>query len=393
MPLKKDRIDVNVPIWRDTQKRNILIQLGFFLLVIGSSWWFYNNIHHNLEKQAISTGFGFLSNTASFEIGESPIKYSSTDSYGRALFVGLLNTLKVSLVGMLIAVIIGIFVGIFRLSSNWLLSKLASIFVETLRNVPMLLQLFFWYGVVSELLPKLRNAMNPMPGVFLSNRGLFLPVPHFHPVYTYMLLSLLVAACAGWWLRQWSRNRQERTGRTFPVVSCTLAIFVGLPLLIWIGAGAPLKMDIPRLEGFNFSGGIVVSPEYMALLLGLVLYTGAFIAEIVRAGIQAVNIGQVEAARAIGLKTSLVLRLVVLPQALRVIVPPLTSQMLNLTKNSSLAIAIGYPDLVAVANTTINQTGQAIEGVALMMVVYLFFSLLTSVFMNWYNKKIALIES
>lgn len=393
VPFKTNRTNSGVPIWCDPKKRIILIQISFLIVVAGISFWLFNNVQHNLRKQAIASGFNFLTNTSSFEIGESLINYSSTDSYGRAILVGLLNTLKVSLVGILLAVLIGVFVGIFRLSSNWLLATLAGLFVETLRNVPMLLQLFFWYAVLSELLPKLRNALNPLPGVFLSNRGLFLAVPEFHPVYTYMILSLFLAGFGAWWLNRWARNRQERTGQTFPALSCAAIMFVVLPLLIWAAGGAPLKMDVPRLKGFNFIGGMVITPEYTALLLGLVLYTGAFIAEIVRAGIQSVNIGQVEAARSVGLKTSLVLRLVVLPQALRVIVPPLTSQMLNLTKNSSLAIAIGYPDLVAVTNTTINQTGQAIEGVAIMMVVYLFFSLLTSLFMNWYNKRIALIEN
>ncbi len=379
-------------LWHDPHKRSLMLQGLFMLLVLCSGYYFFQNTQNNLSKQSVASGFGFLGAISSFSIGESLIDYSASDTYGRALLVGFLNTLRVSAIGIFLAVLIGLFVGIARLSSNWLLRKLAGIFVETLRNVPLLLQLFFWYALVNETLPSLRNALSPIKGVFLSNRGVFFPVPVSHPSYSYVFIALVAAVGLVLFLRIWAKKRQDQTGKLFPVFSCSAALLLGLPLLVWLLSGAHLKWDIPVLQGFNFRGGSTVTPEFTALLLGLVLYTGAFVAEIVRAGIQSVDWGQIEAARSLGLKPTLVMRLVVLPQALRVIVPPLTSQMLNLTKNTSLAIAIGYPDFVAVINTTINQTGQAVEGVALIMAVYLFFSLLTSVLMNWYNKKIALVE-
>jgi general L-amino acid transport system permease protein len=255
-----------------------------------------------------------------------------------------------------------------------------------------LLQLFFWYAVFYESLPSPRQAIGPLAGVFLCNRGLILAVPEMHPAYKYMLLTFIIGCAAVYLIRRWARERQAKTGQIFPLFRVSLGIIIGLPLITWLGFGAPLKMDMPELAGFNFKGGMTLSPEFIALLLGLVLYTAAFVAEVVRAGIQSVSRGQREAAMSIGLKPAQVLNLVILPQALRVIIPPLTSQMLNLTKNSSLAVAIGYPDFVSVANTTINQTGQSIEGVALIMLVYLIFSLSTSAFMNWYNKKVKLVE-
>jgi general L-amino acid transport system permease protein len=345
-----------------------------------------------VERQSIATGFGFLEKEASFEIGESLISYSAADSYARALWVGVLNTLKVSFIGIVLTVLLGTFIGIARLSTNWLVSRLAAVYIEVLQDIPVLLQLFFWYAFFYEMLPSPRQALNPVSGVFLSNRGLMMAVPAEHPAWGYMGWALLLACGLVWLLRRWARQRQARTGRGFPVLWAGLGLIVGLPLLTWALGGAPTEMDVPHLAGFNFKGGIAISPEFAALLFGLVLYTAAFVAEIVRAGIQSVSKGQTEAANSLGLRPGLVLNLVVLPQALRVIIPPLTSQMLNLTKNSSLAVAIGYPDFVSVANTTINQTGQAIEGVAMIMIVYLGFSLLTSAFMNWYNKKIALVE-
>jgi len=327
-----------------------------------------------------------------FEIGESPIPYSAADTYGRALVVGFLNTLIVSFVGIIISIILGTLVGVARLSSNWLVSKLAGWYIELFQDIPVLLQLFFWYALFYNVLPSPRQALNPIVGVFLSNRGLVFAVPESHPVHKFILLALVLAGVAIFLLRRWARRRQEVTGLIFPTVRVSLVILIGLPLIAWLLGGAPMSMDIPVLKGFNFIGGRNVSPEFTALLLGLILYTAAFVAEVVRAGIQSVSKGQTEAAISLGLKQAFVLNLVILPQALRVIIPPLTSQMLNLTKNSSLAVAIGYPDFVSVAGTTINQTGQAIEGVALMMIVYLTLSLLTSAFMNWYNEKMKLVE-
>ncbi|UCG14904.1 MAG: amino acid ABC transporter permease [Deltaproteobacteria bacterium] len=381
-----------VPFWHDPAKRALIYQAVVLGMVGMLGYYLFTNTLANLERQSIATGFGFFAKEASFEIGESPIPYSAADTYARALLVGVLNTLKVSFVGIILTVILGTAVGIARLSSNWLIAKLAAIFIETMQDIPVLLQLFFWYAISYESLPSPRQALTPFTGVFLSNRGLVFAVPEPDPVHGYMALAFLAGCVIIWALRRWAKRRQEKTGQAFPVFLVSTAIVVCLPLAAWLIGGAPLKMNVPQLKGFNFQGGITVSPEFAALLLGLVLYTSAFVAEIVRAGIQAISRGQVEAAMSMGLKPGQVLRLVILPQALRVIIPPLTSQMLNLTKNSTLAVAIGFPDFVSVANTTINQTGQAIEGIGLIMVVYLFFSLSTSAFMNWYNKKTALVE-
>ena len=381
-----------VPFWRNPEKRAIVFQIVALLLVAVVSYYLYSNTQANLERQSIATGFGFLEKEASFEIGESVIEYSAADSYADALLVGALNTVKVSFIGIIFTLIIGTFVGVARLSSNWLVSKIAAGYIEVMQNIPVLLQLFFWYAIFYESFPSPRQALNPFEGVFLCNRGLIFGVPEAHAVHATMGWAFIAALAIGWYLNRWGKRRQAQTGQIFPAVRVTLALSIGLPLLAWVFAGAPTAMDIPALSGFNFTGGVTVSPEFSALLLGLVFYTAAFVAEIVRAGIQSVGSGQIEAAKAVGLRSGQVLHLVVLPQALRVIIPPLTSQMLNLTKNSSLAIAIGYADFVAVTNTTINQTGQAIEGVALIMLIYLFFSLSTSLFMNWYNKKMALVE-
>ena len=356
------------------------------------SYYLVSNTLANLERQSIATGFGFIDKEASFEIGEKLIPYSAADTYGRALVVGALNTLLVSSIGITLTVVFGTLIGVARLSSNWLISRIAAIYIEVFQDIPILLQLFFWYALFYEMLPSPRQALNPLEGVFLCNRGLIFAVPADHPAYAYAGLAFVVAVIIFILLRKWAKKRQEQTGNHFPVFKAGGGILIGLPLLAWLFAGAPTQMSVPVLQGFNFQGGMSVSPEFTALLLGLVLYTAAFVAEVVRAGIQSVSKGQTEAAMAIGLRPGQVLNLVILPQALRVIIPPLTSQMLNLTKNSSLAVAIGYPDFVSVAGTTINQTGQAIEGVMLIMAVYLIISLSTSAFMNWYNKKMKLVE-
>ncbi len=382
----------NVPFWLNPRVRGVFFQIGVLGLFTLLAWYLISNTLHNLENQSIATGFGFINKESAFEIGESLIPYSSADTYGRALIVGALNTIKVSFIGIVLTVILGTIVGVARLSTNWLVSKLAAIYIEVMQDIPVLLQLFFWYAIFYESFPSPRQALNPVAGLFLTNRGVTMAVLEPHPAHPYMLIAFLVGCLLAYAIKRWSRKRQERTGQMFPVFWTSLAIIVGLPLAVWAAFGAPLAVDIPELRGFNFVGGITLSPEFIALLLGLVLYTAAFVAEVVRAGIGAVSKGQTEAAMSIGLRQSQILNLVILPQALRVIIPPLTSQMLNLTKNSSLAVAIGFPDFVSVANTTINQTGQSIEGVALIMAVYLFFSLSTSVFMNWYNKKVKLVE-
>jgi general L-amino acid transport system permease protein len=381
-----------IPFLRDPAKLAILYQILTLAGVGLLSYYLVNNTLANLERQSISTGFGFLEREASFEIGESLIQYSAADSYGKALIVGFLNTLIVSFIGIILTVLLGTFLGVARLSSNWLLVKLSAIYIELFQDIPVLLQLFFWYAFFYEILPSPREALNPIPGLFLCNRGMTIGIPHWNDAFLYMFIAFAVSVTAVFFLRKWAAKRQAASGRIFPTFKVSLALLIGLPFFAWLLTGASLEMNVPQLSGFNFKGGINVSPEFAALLLGLVLYTAAFVAEVVRAGIQSVGKGQTEAAKSIGLKPGQILNLVILPQALRVIVPPLTSQMLNLTKNSSLAVAIGFPDFVSVAGTTINQTGQAIEGVALIMIVYLIFSLSTSAVMNWYNKKIALVE-
>jgi len=389
---KDSTVAEKVPFWLDPKKRAILFQLLSIGVVGLILYYLASNTVVNLQKQSIATGFSFLKKEAAFEIGESLIPYSAADTYIRALLVGALNTIKVSFVGIVVTILLGTIIGVARLSSNWLVAKLSSIYIEVMQDLPILLQLVFWYAIFYESLPPPSEAFCPGAGIFLCKRGVAFTVPEAHPAHIYMLIAFVLACVATYFIKRWARKRQERTGQYFPVFRASLALIIGLPLIAWLAAGYPMKMDAPKLTGFNFVGGLTVSPEFMALLLGLVLYTSAFVAEVVRAGIQSVSKGQREAAMSIGLRPTQVLNLVILPQALRVIVPPLTSQMLNLTKNSSLAVAIGYPDFVSVANTTINQTGQSIEGVALIMAVYLVFSLSTSAFMNWYNKRVALVE-
>jgi general L-amino acid transport system permease protein len=380
------------PPWNDPKVRGIVYQVLFVGIVVALGWFLVQNTLTNLQRQNIASGFGFLHREAAFSIGEALIPYSPADTYFRAFLVGLTNTLYVAALGIVFATILGTVMGLARLSSNWLIRKLAQVYVETFRNIPLLLQLFFWWGLLRGSAPAPRQAWQPLPDVFVSNRGVVFPVPEASPAYAWMFLAFALGAVASWAIWQWARARQARTGRQFPSGWVGLGLIVGLPLLVFLGFGAPLKMDVPELRGFNFSGGTAFSPEFAALLLGLVVYSGSFIAEIVRAGILAVSWGQSEAAMALGLSNGQRMRLVVLPQALRVIVPPMTSQYLGITKNSSLAVAIGYPDLVSIANTTMNQTGQAIEGISMIMAVYLAISLLISLFMNLYNRAVALVE-
>jgi len=380
------------PFWNNATFRGIFYQVLFVAIVVAAGIFLVHNTLVNLNRQNIATGFGFLDREAGFGIGETLIPYSPADTYGRAFLVGLLNTLYVAALGIVLATVVGTVIGIARLSSNWLVSKLAQIYVETFRNIPLLLQLFFWWSMLRESAPSTRQAWQPLPGVFVSNRGIIFPAPEANPVHYWMLLALLLGAAGAVALHRWARRRQILTGAQFPAMWAGVGLIIGLPMVVFLAAGAPLQLDWPELKGFNFNGGDAVSPEFAALLIGLTVYTGAFIAEIVRAGILAVNWGQSEAAQALGLRSSQTMRLIVLPQALRVIIPPMTSQYLNLTKNSSLAVAIGYPDLVSIANTTLNQTGQAVEGIAMIMAVYLVISLTISLFMNLYNRAVALVE-
>lgn len=367
-----------------------------YQLVLGAglvllAWFLYATANANLERQGIATGFGFLKESADFNIGETPIPYDSSDSYARALVVGVLNTLRVSVVGIVCATVLGVAVGISRLSPNWLLARLASAYVEICRNVPVVLHAIFWASVMRHL-PNARAPLAPFEGVYLSNRGLSFPVPIHHPVHAWMGLALAGGVAAAICLAVWARRRGERTGHYPAILPLAAVLLLAPPLVPWIAAGLPMNFDVPALQGFNYRGGFTVSTEYAALLTGISVYTSAFIAELVRSGINAVPRGQAEAAMSLGLRRSTIMRRIILPQALRVIVPPTASQYLSLAKNSSLGVLVGYPDLVSVGNTTLNQSGRAVEAIAIMMIVYLGISLTISLAMNAYNRMIALEE-
>ncbi len=377
--------------WRDPALRGVVWQVlvvGAVLVAVG---WLAVNTHQNLMSRRIASGFGFLGSESGLPIGEHLISYAPTDTYFRALLVGSLNTLRVAVSGILLATILGTAIGLARLSRNWLLAKFAAVYVEALRNLPLLLHLLLIYALL-QALPPPRAALNPLAGIYLSNRGLVLPILEWAPAHGWCLAALALGVAGTFAYGRWARWRQAKDGQPRRIAPVALVLIAGLPTLAAIATDAPLSTVWPELRGFNFRGGVSLSPEYFALLLGLVLYTAAFIAEIVRAGVLSVRKGQWEAAQALGLPRSLILRKIVLPQALRVIIPPLINQYLNLTKNSSLAVAIGFQDIVSVANTTINQTGQAIEGIAIVMAVYLTISLSISLFMNWYNRRTAWAE-
>lgn len=384
---------VKPPFWNDPQVRAIAFQVIALVVTVAFGLYIFHNTQLNLRRLGIASGFDFLSSPSGFDIIQTLIPYSPTSSYSRVFWVALLNTLLVSALGIVLATVLGFVVGIARLSKNWLIAKLALIYIETFRNIPLLLQIFFWYFAVLRAVPAPRQSLSLGDAVFLNIRGLYMPAPQFQSGFVWVLIALAIAIGLVVWLSRWAQQRQMATGQTFPLFWTALALLLGLPLVVFWLAGSPLHWQIPELRGFNFQGGWVVIPEMASLLLALSVYTAAFIAEIVRSGIQAVSHGQTEASLSLGLNSSLTLRLVILPQALRVIIPPLTNQYLNLTKNSSLAAAIGYPDLVAAfAGTTLNQTGQAIECIAITMAVYLTISLLISLTMNWYNRRVALVE-
>jgi len=363
------------------------------LFVAALAWIGYEivaNARANLQSQRITSGFGFLSNTAGFGVSQSLIPYSESDTYTRVFLVGLLNTLAVSIVGICFATVIGFVVALGRLSPNWLLSRIAGGYVEGVRNLPLLFQILFWYLAVLSALPGPRQSLALFGSFFLSNRGLVIPRPIANAGLEPFALAALVAIMVALLLRRHARRRLFQSGRPITIWPTAAGLLIGLPLLAALIFGAPVAFEVPELKGFNFAGGLRVIPEFVALALALSTYTGAFIAEIVRAGIQSVHSGQMEAGASLGLQRGSILRLIVVPQALRVILPPLTNQYLNLTKNSSLAVAIGYPDLVsAFAGTTLSQTGQAIEIIAMTMGVYLTISLVTSGIMNFYGWRIS----
>ncbi|MDR6955641.1 general L-amino acid transport system permease protein [Ancylobacter sp. 3268] len=377
----------------DPKVRSIVLQVVALVLVIVLGWMFIDNARENLAAQKIATGFGFMENTAGFGISQTLVSYSETSTYGRAFLVGILNTLLVAVIGIFFATIIGFLVGIGRLSKNFVIRLICSCYVELLRNLPPLFQILFWYLAVLSAMPNPRQSISIFGEAFISNRGIVVPRPLFGEGTGLVLWTFGFAVLATVLIGAWGRQRREETGRPFPMLWIGLGLIVGLPLAAMIATGFPITFEAPELKGFNFVGGVRVVPEFVALTVGLATYTAAFIAENVRAGIKSVSHGQTEAANSLGLRAGYTMRLVVIPQAMRVIIPPLTSQYLNLTKNSSLAVAIGYPDLVAVfAGTTLNQTGQAIEIIAITMGVYLVISIITSVIMNAYNKRVALVE-
>jgi len=377
----------------DPVVRGIVYQVLVAAVVIGFFAWIVYNTAQNLSAQNKSTGFDFLWQTSGFGISFTLIPWDRTSLYWEAFLVGLLNTLLVAAIGIVFATILGFTIGIARLSSNWLIARFATVYVETIRNIPLLLQLFFWYFAVLKAMPAVRQSYALPFDIFINQRGLYVPRPIPNETFGFVWIAVAVGilACIG--IAIWARRRLEATGQRFPVVFTCIGVFALILMLgVWI-TGANLAFEPPALERFNFRGGLELVPEFVALAFGLIIYTAAFIAETVRSGIQAVNKGQTEAAQSLGLRDDDRLRLVIIPQAMRVIIPPLTSQYLNLTKNSSLGAAIGYPELVNVfAGTTLNQTGRAIEVIAMTMAVYLTISLLTSAFMNWYNARVALVE-
>lgn len=373
--------------------RAVVFQIVAIAALVFFFYTIVNNALTNLEARGIATGFDFLNQEAGFGIGLTLIEYDETYSYGRTFIIGLLNTALVSFFGIILATVIGFVMGIARLSSNWLVSRFAAVYIEIFRNVPLLLQIFFWYFAVLQALPSARQSLSLGEAIFLNVRGLYFPAPVFEEGSSIVVASFIAGIIATIVIGIWAKNKQKLTGQQTPMGRITLGLCVGLPVIVYFLMGSPISAELPELKGFNFRGGISIIPELAALLLALSIYTASFIAEIVRSGINAVNHGQTEAAMSLGLPRSRTLKLVVIPQALRIIIPPLTSQYLNLTKNSSLAMAIGYPDLVSVfAGTTLNQTGQAIEIIAMTMGVYLTLSLLTSALMNIYNRKVALVE-
>ncbi|MER9406146.1 amino acid ABC transporter permease [Mesorhizobium caraganae] len=376
----------------DPKVRGIFFQAVVVILLVAGVWWIVHNVIENLQRLHIASGFSFLKNRAGFDIPVRPIAYTSDSTYGDAIIVGLINTLIVAGAGIITATIIGFVVGIGRLSRNWLIRKICTVYVEVFRNIPPLLVIFFWYSGVLAVLPAPRDSFNLPFGSFLNQRGFYFPRAIWGEGSWLIFVALLVGIAMAWFVARTARQRQMATGQQFPVLWTSVALIVGLPLMAYALSGFPLSFDFPKQSTFNLTGGFQIGPEFLSLYLALSFYTASFIAEIVRAGILGVSKGQTEAAGALGLRPGSILRLVVVPQAMRIVIPPLTSQYLNLTKNSSLAIAIGYPDLTAIAGTVLNQTGQAVEGVLIMMVVYLIISLVTSAVMNVVNARMALVE-
>jgi general L-amino acid transport system permease protein len=389
-----DRTDsAKVALVNDPRVRSLFSQ-ALLIAVVG--WLVYEMVSNtitNLERQNIASGFGFLNTTAGFGIIQTLVPYAEDSSYGQAFLVSLLNTILIAAIGIVLTTMLGFLIGIMRLSKNWVIRSIATVYIEVIRNIPLLLQIFFWYFAVLRSVPSPRDSVVLLDSFFVNNRGMYFPKPVFAEGSWVIGVAFVVGVVASIAVRIWARKRQEATGEQFPIFLTAVGLIIGLPLVAFLASGMPATLSYPELKGFNFVGGMVIIPEFSSLLLALVIYTASFIAEIVRAGILAVSHGQTEAAYSLGLRPGHTLRLVVIPQAMRVIIPPLTSQYLNLTKNSSLAVAIAYPDLVSVfAGTVLNQTGQAVEILGMTMAVYLTLSIITSIFMNWYNARMALVE-
>jgi len=380
-----------VNLWTDERYRGLIFQFALVLALFIFIAFIVSNTIQNLKTAGLASGYSFIFDTASFDINQRLIEYSSTSTYGRAIIVGGLNTIVVAVLGIFASTIIGFFAGILRLSNNFLISRLVTVYVEFIRNVPVLLQIIFWW-VILLALPKVRQSLSIGDSIFLNNRGVRLPSPIFEDGSLFVLTAFVLGIVLSLFIRRWSLKRQEVTGQTLPVGIISIVLIAVLPVLVYIMAGQPIEFQAPLRGKFNLRGGFNITPEFVALWLALSTYTAAFISEIVRSGILSVSIGQKEAARALGLKQNITMRKIVLPQALRVIIPPLTSQYLNLTKNSSLAVAIGYQDIVSIGDTVLNQSGQALEMISIFMAFYLTLSLATSAFMNWYNQKIKLVE-
>ncbi|WP_024954606.1 amino acid ABC transporter permease [Sulfurospirillum arcachonense] len=378
---------------RNQKVRGILFQLLTVIGLVAFLWYIGSNTMSNIEQRGIKTGFEFLNSTAGFGIDEAPISYQETDTHGRVFFVGLSNTLIIGFVGIIFSTILGLIIGVLRLSNNWLIRKMSAAYIDIFRNIPILLQILFWYNVVLKSLPAPRKSLEFAGDIFMNNRGLYIPQPDINSTTLTILASFVVAIVSIFFLNIWGNKKQEETGKDFPIIIIGFALFIILPIIAYFIGGANFNFDYPSLQGFNFRGGKSISPEFLALTFALVIYTATFIAEAVRSGIEAVSKGQKEAAASIGLSQYQALKLVVLPQAIRIAIPPTINQYLNLIKNSSLATAIGYPEIVTVfSGTSLNQVGQAIEIIAMTMLVYLTISLVVSAILNWFNHKMKIKE-
>ncbi len=378
---------------RNQKIRGILFQLLTVIGLVAFLWYIGTNTVANIEQRGIQTGFGFLQGTAGFGIDQSPIPYTEEDTHGRVFIVGLLNTIIITVVGIIFSTLVGLIIGVLRLSSNWLIAKLAKAYIDFFRNIPLLLQILFWYNVVLRSMPSPKQSFNFFDIIFVNNRGLYFPLPNFNTTFFVMLASLAIAILSGFVLNKWANIRKEKTGNDFFVLPWALGMVILFPVIGYFLSGANLHFSYPELRGFNFKGGKTLSPEFLALAFALTIYTATFIAEAVRSGIEAVGHGQKEAAASMGFSPYQSLKLVVLPQAIRIAIPPIINQYLNLMKNSSLATAVGYPEIVTVfAGTSLNQVGQAIEIIAMTMLVYLIFSLLVSALLNWFNHKMKIKE-